>query len=138
MSKYGCVKAGYIMVAGVDLSNHCESFTPGYGNASLPAQAMGDSQEYANPGMRTRSLTARFYNDFASGSVFATLNPLKNGSKHDVQYRHDSGAATALNPTYSGSWFITSTNGLIGGTIGGNSMVDVTWAPANAETEKTS
>lgn len=138
MAKHGVVKNPYIEVAGVDLSDHCIDLRPTFGNAGVQAHAFGDDQEYQNPGLRTRALTARFINDFASGKVFATLNPLKNGAKHVVQYRNDAGSASALNPTFSGLWFITSCDGLVAGTMGSNSETTITWAAAGEESELTS
>ena len=135
--KFGVQKNAYILVAGVDLSNHCTDLQPAYGVETLPAAAHGDNQRYSNPGMRTRALTAKFLNDFASGSVFATLNPLKNGDKHVVVYRNDAGAASALNPTYSGLYFISNLTGLVAGAIGSNSECNVTWTAAGEEAELT-
>lgn len=135
--KYGVVKNAYIRVAGVDLSDHCIDLRPTYGAGTVQAHAFSDDQEYFNPGLRTRALTAKFINDFAAASVYATLNPLKNGDKHVIEYRNDAGAASALNPTYSGLWFITSTDGLVAGTMGGNSECTVTWSPAGEEGELT-
>jgi len=137
MAKYGVIKNGFIEIGNTDLSNHCTGFTPVYGNAALPNHAMSEDQEYSTPGLRTRSLTATFLNDFAAGNVFAVLNPLKNGAVHVIQYRHDAGTASALNPTYSGLWFITNVTGLIGGAKGSSSLVTVTWAPAGTEAELT-
>jgi hypothetical protein len=136
MAKYGCVKNAYIKVAGVELSDHCTEMTPAFGNGQLPSHAMGDSQEEFNPGLTTRGLTAKFLNDFAAGSVFATLNPLKNGAVHVVEYRNDkTDPVTDRNPTFSGLFFITSAAGLIGGAKGANSEVTVTWAPWSVTNE---
>lgn len=137
MAKHGVMKNAWIEVAGVDLSDHCTDLQPVYGNGAVPAHAMSDNQEYSKPGMRTRGLSAKFLGDFAAGSVFATLNPLKNGAEHVVQYRNDAGSVGALNPTYSGLYFISNMTGFIGGTIGGNQEVTVTWTPAGDEAEAT-
>lgn len=138
MAKYGVVKNAYIKVGNTDLSDHCIDLQPSYGNGAVQAHGMSANQEYSNPGLRTRSITAKFINDFASASVFATLNPLKNGAKHVLQYRNDATAATALNPTYSGLFFISSITGLVAGTLGGNSECSVTWMAAGEESELTS
>jgi len=135
--KYGVLKNAYVEVAGVDLSNHCIELRPTYGVGAVQAHAFGDDQEYSNPGLTTRGLSARFINDFAAASVFATLNPLKDGAKHVVQYRNENTSASALNPTYSGLWFISSCDGLVAGTMGSNSEVSVTWTPAGQEAEAT-
>jgi hypothetical protein len=136
--KKGVNKNAYIQVAGVDLSNHCTDLQPTYGNEALQAETHSNSQRYSNPGMRTVGFTAKFLNDFAAGSVFATLNPLKDGRKHVVQHRDDAGAATALNPTCSGLYFISNMTGLTGGAIGSNAEVSVTWTPAGEVAELTS
>lgn len=137
MSKYGVIKNGSIKVAGVDLSNHCLGFEPTYGAGALPGAAMGDVQDYSLPGTGVTGLRARFLNDFAAGSVFAVLNPLKYGAPHVIEYRNDAGSPSALNPTYSGLFFITAVTGLVGGNRGANSEVDCTWAINATLQEKT-
>lgn len=137
MSKHGVMKNAWVEVAGVDLSDHCIDLQPNYGMGQVQAHAFSDDQEYQNPGLRTRGLTARFLGDFAASSVFATLNPLKNGDKHVVRYRNDAGSASALNPTYSGLWFISNARGLVAGTMGAGSEVEITWTPAGQEAEET-
>lgn len=139
MGKYGVCKNAFIEVAGVDLSDHCSDLAPVYGNNTLPMQTHGDNQDYSSPGLRTRALSAKFLNDFASGSVFATLNPLKNGAYHVVKYRHDKDQpVSALNPTFSGLWFISNATGLVGGAIGAQSECTINWTPAGDEDEITS
>ena len=137
MSKWGTLKNAYIKVGNTDLSNHCTSLQPTYGTGATPLQAFGDTQEYSGAGLTTRGLTAKFLNDFAAASVFATLNPLKNGATHVIQYRHDGGTASATNPTYSGLWFISNITGLVAGDMGGPTEVNVTWTPAGQEAELT-
>ena len=137
MSKYGAYKNGYISVAGVNLSDHCTSLHGDTTVPGFPADAFGDAQQYQNPGVPAKTLTAKFLNDFASGSVFATLNPLVGGAPHVVQWRNDSGSASAQNPTHSGLYFISSTSGFEGGDRNASAEVSVTWTPAGVETQKT-
>jgi hypothetical protein len=135
--KYGVFKNGYIKVGNTDLSDHCialhgDTTTPGF-----PADGFGDAQQYQNPGIPSKTLTAKFLNDFASGSVFATLNPLVGGAVHVVQWRNDSGPVSVLNVTHSGLYFISSTSGFEGGDRNANAEVSVTWTPAGVESQKT-
>jgi len=138
MAKSGVYKNGYIKIGNTDLSDHCTSLQPGYSVGSVPQHAFSDDQEYFAPGLRARSLTAKFINDFAAASVFVVLNPLKNGATHVVQYRHDAGSASATNPTYSGLWYISNITGLVGGDMGGPTECNVTWTAAGEEAEATS
>ena len=138
MAKYGVYKSGYIKVGNTDLSNHCTALHPETTVPGVPVDAFGDAHAYQSAGIPVKSLTAKFLNDFASGSVFATLNPLKAGATHVVHYRNDSGAVSTLNPTHSGLFFISASTGLEGGDRGANSEVSVTWVPAGIETEVTS
>lgn len=134
-TKAGTYRNGYIKIGNTDLSNHCISL---HGDVSTPGvsqDGFGDAMTYQAPGVPTRTLTARFLNDFAAASVFATLNPLKSGALHVVQWRNDAGIASALNPTHSGLYFISSITGLEGGERGSNTEVNVTWMPAGIEME---
>lgn len=128
------------MVAGVNLSDHCESFTFTESTQELRHDAHGDNFQYNTPGLKQHSLSARFYNDFASGSVYATLKALyatNPPALHNVVVKQDSGANSATNPAYSGSYFIQSMSPVLGGRHGDNTMIDVTWSPAGAVTELT-
>jgi len=139
MAKYGIVKDVFVSVAGVDLSNHCTDFSVSLGADDIPMQAMGDLYKYGVAGLTTVSLTAKFLNDFSSGSVFATLEPLAlNRESTVVAFRHDKTAGVGvLNPTYSGLFYISAAPGLIGGTHGSNSEVSVTFNAASNLTKVT-
>ena len=132
MAKFGTFRDGFFELNGTEVSDHCESFTPTHTIKANPLQALGDTNEYSNPGLRKDALAARFYNDQAAGSIHRILEDLyRNRRTFGIKYRHDKSAAVSINnPTVSGQWFITSVGGLDGGKLGDNSMVDVTFEPA--------
>ena len=139
MAKFGTVRNGYIEVNGVNLSADCESFTLNIGTQTQPFNAHSDTTAYNTPGLFTWSLSARFYHDFASAKVHATIKTMHAGrGLHNVVVREDSGAASSTNPSYSGLAFVEAYNTPVGGAHGANGMTDVTWSPAGALTELTS
>lgn len=138
MAKFGPWLDGYIRVNGVDLSDHCSEITLNIGNESLPNHAMGDVSNYSRAGLRNASLSATFFQDFASSSVEDTLRPLAiSGSTFTVVVRPTSDAVGSTNPAYSGSWFISGRTPL-GGTHGDNLMDPVTFELASDITVVTS
>lgn len=129
MAKQGAFQ-GYIQVNGVDLSNHCTEFDAVQGRENLPAHAMGDDDNYGMPGLKTGDISATFLQDFAGGSVHATLRPLyENGTIVPVVWRATNAAASATNPEYSGQFFCQNYRA-IGGAHGQQSLAEVTFARA--------
>jgi len=139
MAKFGTVRNGYIEVNGVNLSADCESFTLNMGAQSQPFHAHSDTTVINTPGLFTWSLSARFYHDFASAKVHATVKDMYAGrGLHNILVREDSAAASETNPSYSGLAFVESYNTPVGGAHGATGMTEVTWSAAGVLTEVTS
>lgn len=130
MSKFGVFKNAFIRVNGVDLSNHCTELRFRERSAVIPSHAMSDDYEFAKPGLFNIEASATFLQDFAAGSVDATINPLwANRSEFGLLLRADSAAVSTTNPSYSGLAFIESYSP-IGGAHGANLMAEVVFQPA--------
>ena len=137
MAKHGVWKSGYIRVNGVDLSDHASEIRFALSAAEVPSHAMGDDYEFNKPGLFRVTCTARFFQDFAAGSVDATIHPLwANRSEFGLLLRADNGAVSATNPSYSGLAFVSNW-GPIGGAHGDNLMAEVTFSPAGNWTRLT-
>jgi len=95
-----------VVVNSVTLSDH--AFDVQIGNEREQVDVSGFSptgtREFL-PGVKDQTITISFLNDFASGSVHATIWPLwEGGSSFPILVQPDSDAGTsASNPTYSGT-----------------------------------
>lgn len=131
MARYGPWKNAYLAVNGVDLSDHAESISLNTGAVTLSNSAMGDEYEYQRAGLLNWSVEATFYQDFAAGSVDATLWPLYSGRQtFALVLRADSGLIGTANPQWSGDVFISSYQPAQGA-HGDNLMSPVTFSPAS-------
>jgi hypothetical protein len=142
MARYGPWKNAYLAVNGVDLSDHAESISLNTGAVTLSNSAMGDEYEYQRAGLLNWSVYQRagllnwsveatFYQDFAAGSVDATLWPLYSGRQtFALVLRADSGLIGTANPQWSGDVFISSYQPAQGA-HGDNLMSPVTFSPAS-------
>lgn len=128
---FGVFKNAEIIVAGTDISDHCESVTLNVSQAELDNSAFGDESELIRPGLFTWNIEVNVFQDFASGSIDALVFPLFSGRvKHPVTVKPDAGAATgATNPMYSGQCYVTAYNP-IDGSHGDNLMTSITFSPA--------
>ncbi len=138
MAKFGPLKDGFISIAGVDLSDHCAEFTLNTSTAELENSAMGDYTDFSTPGLLKWSVEAKFYQDFASGSVHSVLEALRAQLATlgvppvapIVLRPSKTNAVSATNPQWSGDIFISKYPPL-GGKHGENLMVAVTMAAAS-------
>lgn len=128
-----------LIVQGVDLSDHVDSLTINETAAQLDDSSMGDYTDIMRAGLFSWSIECSFFQDFAAGSVDATLHPLFSGrSDVTVTCKPDAGAATsATNPMYSGLAFISAYTPM-GGSHGDNLMTPVTFSPRGELTRLTS
>ena len=131
MATFGCFRNGLITVNGVNLSDHCREVTLETSVAELPNDVMGDNTSVVRAGLEDWTITATFLQDFASGSVDATLDTA-GGVAHsgfNVIIRADGGAVSTTNPSYSGSAILASYRP-IGGAHGVNLESTATFRPA--------
>lgn len=120
-----------VVVNSVDLSDHDNQLEYTVGLNGQPAAAMGEVQDYEMPGTQTVSpIKAKFFQDFASGKVYATLMPLyTNRTTFNIVMKTDAGATSGTNPAHTVPVFIGSMP-IISGTRGDAHMIDVTFTPA--------
>jgi hypothetical protein len=95
-----------VVINGVVLSDHCFDVQIGDEKEQIDVSGFNPlgAREYL-PGTQDQTITLQFLNDWASGSVHATLNPLyTGGSTFPIFVQPDSDAGTsATNPIYGGS-----------------------------------
>jgi len=132
LARFGCFKNGFIEINGVNLSDHCTEFSIEDTAEELPDHAHGDDVAQITPGLFNWRVTGKFLQDFAAGSVDATLYPLKNNrTKFAIRMRPDAGVVSPTNPMYSGMAYLTRYAPLQG-PHGQNLMSDFTIGPASA------
>jgi hypothetical protein len=96
-----------ITIAGVDLSTSLNSVELSQEADDLETTAFGQSWRSRIGGLNSASITLNFMQDFAAGSVDATLNPLL-GSIATVVIQSASGTVSATQPKYTASVLIAS------------------------------
>jgi hypothetical protein len=102
MAKF-VMKDGYVQVNGVDLSDHCSSVTveSTADDVDLTAFTTAGYREYG-VGFKSATITATFFQDFATSSVHATLQPLYDtGGTFTVNVKASQAATSATNPRIS-------------------------------------
>jgi hypothetical protein len=95
-----------ITVAGVDFSTNLNSVELSQEADDLETTAFGQSWRSRIGGLNNASITLNFMQDFAAGSVDATLNPLL-GSIATVVIKPTSGTVNSTNPTYTMTALVT-------------------------------
>jgi len=113
----------------VDLSNRIRSIIVTRNHEDLDSTAMGSVARTHYAGLRDDSMQVNFFQDFATGSVEATIAGMLGGAGVVCVAKKDSGAVSASNPSYTGTLFAL-THQPINGEIGEMHMTDVTLVPA--------
>lgn len=126
-------KNGTLVVNGVDLSSKLTSLDFDEGSEMQDDTAMGDTARSNASGLIDWSLSATFIQDYAAGSVDATIHPLVGAAAHTVAIKPDSGAIATANPEYSGTAVIEKYKP-ISGKVGDLLVTTVSWKPASALT----
>jgi len=106
-----------VTINSVDLSDHVRSCTLSYEAEMLDASRMGLQTRSNLAGMKNWSLEVEFEQDYATGSVDATLFALVGAAAFGVILLPTSAAKGAGNPEYSGNVVLESYNPMAG-TIG--------------------
>ena len=127
MAKEGAFQ-GAVEVNGIDLSDHCTEFNSELGHTDIPNHAMGDTDEYSQPGLKTGDLTATYIQDYASDDVHDTHQELYNDSSIFVLRWADKAFASA-NVIFSGDFYVASYMP-VGGAHGAASLATVTYRRA--------
>lgn len=88
-----------VIINGVDLSDHATKVTSEDMRDSVDVTAMGASNKVVAKGLGDGKLTIEFLQDFATGKVHNTLQPLIGSSSGvPVEIRPVNGARSATNP----------------------------------------
>lgn len=107
---------GSLVVNSVDLSNRVRSMTLNYEAEMLDASTMGvGSTRSMVPGFKNWSLDVEFTQDYAAGSVDATLFPLVGDTTgFTVVVKPVNAAVSATNPSYTGTATLATYNPIAG------------------------
>jgi hypothetical protein len=119
-----------VTVGGVSLADHIASITLGstydvlettaFKGGNVPAAA-----KTRTAGLVDNSVTLEFHQDFAAGSVNATIYPLL-GTEVAVKVQPVNGAISATNPEYSFNAVVSEWTAL-NGAVGELATASVTW-----------
>lgn len=89
----------YVLVNGVDLSDHCSKVTTEDKRDSVDVTAMGATNKAVAKGLGDATIKLDFFQDFAAAKVHATLQPLIGSSSTvAVEVRPTNAARSATNP----------------------------------------
>lgn len=106
----------YIAVNGVVLSDHGNSVTVEDTRDAVDITAFGATSKATTKGLGDAKITVQFFQDFASGKVHATLQPLIGSTTPvTVEVRATSAARSATNPAALMSGLLMNYNMLSGG-----------------------
>ena len=114
-----------IKINGSDFSTTLNSVELSQEADDLETTAFGSSWRTRIGGLKQASLTLNFMQDFAAGSVDATLNPLL-GSIATVVIKPTSGTVTSTNPSYSMTALVTQYSPFAS-SVGDIATLSVTW-----------
>ena len=96
------LKDAYIKVDSTVLSDHVSSVTLEDTADEVEFTSFGANYREYGQGLKTASITLEVFQDFASGSVDAVMEPLYNsGGTFTVEVRPTSAAVSATNPKYT-------------------------------------
>jgi hypothetical protein len=111
-----------LTVNSIDLSDHVKSLTLNYEAEMLDDTVMGTSgTRSSKPGLKNWGLEVEFTQDFAVGSVDATLFPLIGAASFPIVARAIKASAVSVtNPQYSGNAVLENYSPISGevGTLG--------------------
>jgi hypothetical protein len=137
MAKF-VLKDASVVINGVDLSNRANSVTLDITPDLPEANTMGTFFKVRLAGLSDWTLSVTFTQDFASGSVDATLFPLVGADPFVVTVFADATAGVGVtNPSYSGN-AVMGTYQPIQGTIGDTAFVNATFPSSGTLTRATS
>jgi hypothetical protein len=131
MAIMGAWTNGYISVNGVDLSNHATSITVETTRDDVDVTAMGAVNKVHSPGLGDATITATFLQDYAAGSVDATLSAQTGSTTpFTVEVRPLNAARSTTNPGYSMSALMYGYTP-VSGSVGDALTVDITFQNAS-------
>jgi len=120
------LKNAYLSVNGVDLSDHLREVTLEATADSQESTVMGDDFREYEGGLKDWTLAVSFNQDFAAGSVDATLW-VALGTKVPIVLRYDAGSRSTTNPDYIGTGLVTNYTPI------GNAVGELAVAPLSVQ-----
>lgn len=124
MAKF-VLKNPTVLINAVDLSDHCSKCTIETKFDSVDVTAFGATYKAALQGMGDATMTFTFFQDFAAGSVDATLWPLsQSGNTFLISVKPTNAVVGVLNPRFDMTGVLLSYNPIDGG-VGDASSTDV-------------
>jgi hypothetical protein len=125
-----------ITVGGVDLSDHINNITLETKYDIIETTTFGSTAKTRVAGLADNQITLDFMQDFASGSVEATIFPLL-GTTTSIVIKPVAGTTTTTNPQYTVSALVADWTPLKGG-VGQLATASVTWPVSGAIAKVTS
>lgn len=126
----------FLSVNAVDLSSKIRSINTPQGVERQDDTAMGGTTRSGAGGLLTWGFDVEFNQDFASGSVDATLAPIV-GTVVAIEYRPSTDAVATTNPKWTGNGLIESYVP-VAGSVGDQAIATLTVSAAGALTRATS
>ena len=124
-----------ITINGTDFSSSLNSVELAQEADDIETTAFGSTWRTRIGGLKQASLTLNFMQDFAAGSVDATLNPLL-GSIATVVMIPTSGTVNATNPSYTMTALVTQYSPFAS-SVGDIATLSVTWPVTGSVTRAT-
>lgn len=115
----------FVSINGTNFADSLNSVELAEEADNLETTAFGSTWRTRIGGLKQASLTLNFMQDFAAGSVDATLNPLL-GSIATVVVKATSGTVSATNPTYTMQALVTQYSPFAS-SVGDIATLSVTW-----------
>jgi hypothetical protein len=125
----------FVSINGNDFSTSLNSVELAEEADNLETTAFGSTWRTRIGGLKQASLTLNFMQDFAAGSVDATLNPLL-GAIATVVIKPTSGTVTSTNPTYTMTALVTQYSPFAS-SVGDLATLSVTWPVSGTVTRAT-
>jgi hypothetical protein len=127
----------YLLLNSVDLSDHCRGITLTADSTQLNSEAFGDSWEEVTTGLKSGTLAFTVLDDFAAGSVDATIwSAFNTGTAVAFEVRPVNSARSTTNPAYTGN--VHPSQYVLGGDINTMGSKQLSWKVSGALTRNTS
>lgn len=127
------LKDASITVNGTDLSTRCDSVTIEDSAEEVDVTSFqGNGYREFMQGLKDATITASFFQDFASGSVHSVLNAVyQSGATFSVVVKGDDAAVSATNPSFTATCRLYSYSPIAGG-VGEASKIEATFRNAGS------
>lgn len=124
-----------VTINGAPFSNSLAAVTLDITAEEQETTAFGDGYRTRIGGLKDGSITLDFHQDFAAGSIDATLFPLL-GTQATVVIKPTSGSVTATNPSYTALALVTQYQPFASN-VGELATLSVTWPTSGSVTRAT-